>query len=83
MKIELTEGCIAWSLTIDGEEEINLTDEARIKVYQKIFEWLKDKPDQLNTILQRLVPYLAQNYETTDEPCECCGDYVDTYTWEI
>ena len=44
MKIQMTRGCIANSLTVDGKEEINLSD---------------------------------------DEPCETCGDYVETYTWEI
>ena len=80
MKIQLTRGCIAGSLTIDGKEEIHLTDEQRQEVLQHIINHLK--PEDLNYVLQDLAETFGE-YESDDEPCETCGDYVETYTWEI
>lgn len=80
MKILLTRGCIAGSLTIDGKEEIHLTDDERQKVLRHIFNHLK--PEDLNYVLQDLVETFGE-YESDDEPCETCGDFVETYTWEI
>ena len=73
MKILLTRGCIAGSLTIDGKEEIHLTDDERQKVLRHIFNHLK--PEDLNYVLQDLVETFGE-YESDDEPCETCGDYV-------
>ena len=39
MKIQMTRGCIAGSLTIDGKEEIHLTDDERQEVLRHIFEF--------------------------------------------
>ena len=80
MKIQLTRGCTAGSLTIDGKEEIHLSDDERQKVLRHIFNHLK--PEDLNYVLQDLVETFGE-YESDDEPCETCGDYVETYTWEI
>ena len=80
MKIQLIRGCIAGSLTIDGKEEIHLTDDERQEVFRHIFNHLK--PEDLNYVLQDLVETFGE-YKSDDEPCETCGDYVETYTWEI
>ena len=80
MKIQMTRGCIANSLTVDGEEEINLSDNERQEVLRHIFEHLKAQ--DLNYVLQDLIETFGE-YESDDEPCETCGDYVETYTWEI
>ena len=80
MKIQLIRGCIAGSLTIDGKEEIHLTDDERQEVLRHIFNHLK--PEDLNYVLQNLAETFGE-YESDDEPCETCGDYVEKYTWEI
>ncbi|MBP3732214.1 MAG: hypothetical protein J6I84_03105 [Bacilli bacterium] len=80
MKLELTRGCICDSLTVDDEEEIDLTDDVRKEVLRKIFEALR--PEDLNYVLQELIPCFGE-YECDPEPCECCGDFVETYKWEI
>ena len=74
MKIQLTRGCIAGSLTIDGKEEIHLSDEERQEVLRHIFNHLK--PEDLNYVLQDLVETFGE-YESDDEPCETCGDFVE------
>ena len=80
MKIQMTRGCIANSLTIDGKEETDLSDNERLEVLRHIFEHLKAR--DLNYVLQNLIETFGE-YEVNDKPCETCGDYVETYTWEI
>ena len=80
MIIRMVRGCICDSLSVDGKEEIDLTDEERQVVLNNIFEYIK--PEHLNNALQELVQLFGE-YECDDEPCETCGDYVETYTWEI
>ena len=73
MKLEKVTGCTAFSLNVDGVEEINMTDEERFYIMDKL---------QFNYVLQALIPMFGE-YECDDHPCECCGDIVQTYTWEI
>ena len=80
MIIKVVRGCICNSLSVDGKEEIDMTDEERQVVLKTIFEHLKAK--DLNYVLQDLVEAFG-DYECDDKPCETCGDYVETYTWEI
>ena len=40
MNIEYTRGCMAWSLTADGTEEVDMTDEQRTEVKRKICDWI-------------------------------------------
>lgn len=71
---------MADSLSVDGKEEMDLTDGERMKVLKRIFDHLE--PKDLNEVMQVLIERFG-DCETDDEPCETCGDYVDTYTWEI
>lgn len=72
MKLELTFGCIANSLNVDGMEEINMTDDQRKEVITHIAEWYKAHPNRLNNLLQYFVETNSEDYDMT-EPCECCG----------
>ena len=80
MTIRMVRGCIHDSLRVDGKDEIDLTDEERQVVLKKIFEYIK--PEHFNNVLQELVQIFGE-YECDDEPCGTCGDYVETYTWEL
>lgn len=80
MILRMVRGCIHDSLRVDGKEEIDLTDDERMEVLRKIFDQLK--PQDLNNVLQDLIEMFG-DYECDDEPCETCGDFVETYTWEI
>lgn len=83
MNLELTRGCMANSLTVDGVEEIHLTDEQRAEAKKRIAEWLLREDVSLNKILALVIEHFYDEYECDDEPCECCGDYVETYKLEI
>lgn len=81
MKIKLTCGCICDSLTVDGVEEINLSDKERKEVIKKVFE--KMEPKDLNELLQWYLMGHCDEYEQSDRPCECCGDYTSIYTLNL
>lgn len=84
MKIELKQGCVCDSLTIDGKEEINLTDDERADAWYKVCDYLinNGKHEHLNELLQFLATRYGESH-VSDHPCECCGDYVETNTMEL
>lgn len=83
MNLKLTRGCICDSLTVDGVEEIHLTDEQRAEAKKRIAEWLLREDVSLNELLVPVTEHFHDEYECDDEPCEYCGDYVETYKLEI
>ena len=80
MILKMVRGCMADSLTVDDKEEMVLTNGERKDVLKRIFDRLEAK--DLNEVLQVLIERFG-DCETDDQPCETCGDYVDTYTWEV
>lgn len=86
MRLKKVTGCICDSLTaeFDGEdiEEIDMTPDQRMQVIEKIADWMKKNPDQLNYIMQDMTESFGE-YENDGHVCECCGDMVTTWTWEI
>ena len=80
MKLLKRTGCIAWALDVDDIPEIDLTNEQRQKVIDKIFKYIK--PEHLNELLNWFVEEFGE-YECDHEPCECCGDIVEEWKIEI
>lgn len=76
-------GCLAFSLNIDGKEEIDMTDNERMQVIDKIYEWMKRHPELLNNILQDLSSSFGEYNVINNEPCECCGDIIDEYVLDF
>ena len=79
----MTRGCVLNNLIVNGIEECNLSDESRQIVRRQALELLKDKESLIPTheLLEFIVEY--GNYESADKPCECCGDWVETYELEL
>ena len=85
MKIVITEGCTAYNTTIDG---VSLSDLPKKYIedvlLDKVLSELKRRVLQnnidINSIIQ-LIEY--DNYESSKERCDQCGDYVTTTTWNI
>lgn len=75
-------GCLVNELSVNGIQEIDLTDAQRKIVIHKIFMWYKKHPEALNGLLQYFIETHCDDYDCT-EPCECCGDMVTTYKMEI
>ena len=51
MKLKMSRGCIADWLGADGMLEVDMDDETRAKVYDKIFEFLKTQNGGLNQLM--------------------------------
>lgn len=84
MIIHNVKGCMAFSLNVDGIEEIDMTHEQRLEVIEHIYEWMKRTADSnLNYILQGLTEKCGDYNVISDEPCECCGDIVDEEVLDI
>lgn len=83
MKISKVIGCTAFSLNVDGKEEVDMTNLERYVIIEKISRWLKKNPDLFNLYLQAITEYLGDYEVIEDEPCECCGDTIYGYTLEI
>ena len=84
MKIHKVTGCTAFSLNVDGKEEIDMTHEERLQVIDKIYEWMKRTADEnLNNILQGLTEQCGEYRVIDSEPCECCGDTIYEFVLKI
>lgn len=84
MKLKMVTGCMTDSLTINGKEEIDLTDDKRADVWNKVCGYLIANGEHryLNEFLQFVLIHHGE-YGCSTEPCEQCGDYVETYKLEI
>lgn len=83
MEMEYTRGCMAGRLTVDGTDVIGLTEEQRKEVRNKIAEWICSGQESLYELLIFLIERNYDDYKCDSDPCECCGDYVETYKWRI
>lgn len=81
MELRYCYGCTIGSLTVDGTEEIHLTDEKRREVIDMIFKWYDRHPQELNSLLQHFVELYGE-YKSLGY-CETCGDTPTEYTITI
>ena len=84
MRITNRKGCTAFSLNVDGKEEIDMTNEERLEVIEEIYKWMKNKPEEkLNYILQALTECMGTYEVISKKPCECCGDIITEETLNL
>lgn len=90
MKLELTEGCICDSFTADGKDINSMSGQELKDILKAVVAKITDtKYEDENTvyylqnILYEIVSRFYDEYESADEPCECCGDFIDTYTMTV
>ena len=79
IELEYSYGCMANSLSCNGVQEIDLTENERKYIIHKLMMWYKKHPENLNNLLQYFVESNYTEYECSDKPCECCGDKVSTF----
>jgi hypothetical protein len=87
MKIEITNGCMAYDFEIDGKSihdcTINELKDALTKANSYAVNKANDESVcDLQTAIRNLVE-LFGDCECDGIPCECCGDFVETYTLEL
>lgn len=83
MNMVYSYGCMANELSVNGVNEVDMTDSQRQNVIHKMFMWYKKHPEHLNELLQYFIEAHYEDYEYSDKPCECCGDVVTTFKLTI
>lgn len=84
MELEMIKGCMTNSLKIDCEEEIDLCPETRQMHRMNICNWLRKHEVEIST--SELVEFILEtcgSWNLSDEPCPCCGDFIETYKLKI
>lgn len=80
MKLEVTEGCTAFSYTVNDKEWVDLTDEERKDVLLKIIQ-SQNQFDNCQDVFISLIQEFGK-YKNLGR-CEQCGDCIETHTLEI
>lgn len=84
MKIVKTEGCTAYDWTFDGKSLSEISPEEQEQIFihlcLKFKENMKDGCCSLTDLIE---VFQYDEYESDESPCDQCGDYVSTTTWEI
>ena len=87
MKIEIIQGCICDSFEIDGKPINDCTiDELKDALTNATAYVVSKANDERISDLQIAIRDLVElfgDYECSEDACECCGDFVETYTMEI
>lgn len=80
MKLEYTDGCTCYSLTVDGVETAELPVS---KLQRTIKDTINavDDVGSLQSILEIIISQ-AGNYEDLGH-CEECGDYISKWTLQV
>lgn len=89
MRLELTEGCICGSFyaggrpvhELSGEELKDLLRSMTDKVFASDLD--DGKSGCIQEVLRMFTECFCDTYECSDEPCEACGDYMETYTINV
>lgn len=76
MNIKYVCGCMSDSLTINDVETVDMP----LDNIKNVIKKLVDRETDLGVLQQILIQCVESQgeYSCTDEPCECCGDYVTT-----
>jgi hypothetical protein len=87
MKIEVVNGCMAYDFEIDGKSIHECTIDELKDALTKSTAYVVSKANDerisdLKTAIRNLVE-LFGDCECLEDACECCGDFVETYTIEI
>ena len=87
MKIEIIQGCICDSFEIDGKPIHDCTIDELKDALTKSYDYVvRNADDERVSNLQIAIRNLVELFgdcECSDDACECCGDFIETYKLEI
>lgn len=93
MEIKLTKGCVCDNFEIDGKPISKMDDKLLLNLFARMayaiaFHWrereLGDwRKTELIDILQQMTENFYDKQSLSSEPCECCGDRIETSILEI
>ena len=83
MKIEITDGCVCAGMDIDGIPISEMSEDQRHEVRKALCEYImKDETISLFELAKFACANADSEYSYSD-PCECCGDCIETWKIEI
>ena len=83
-RIVETQGCIAWGVTVNDKDLVDLTEEEQDEVIDYLLQKTKEQYKAKELDFMSIVGnFHYTNYEYDKEPCGCCGDTVSTTTWDL
>ena len=87
MKLEVVNGCMAYNFEIDGNPIHDCTIDELKDALTKANAYVVSKAnDERVSDLQIAIRNLVELFgdcECSEDACECCGDFIETYTLEI
>jgi hypothetical protein len=84
MDFEITLGCTCFSYTIDGTEIVDYENDDKLKeAIHALVDRCKDSSVLQDIFSNLVMSDTSTKYECSEEPCECCGDYVENYKLKI
>ena len=84
MIIELNDGCTCTGISVNNTLYSELNTKEQDVFRQFICNLLYEYKDDIDIF--EITKFLLERHNTTyslSEPCECCGDCIETYTLEI
>lgn len=83
-KLYVTEGCVNWCWEINDKPLDEYTPAEQRAILHQLIDMCSDE-DIYNMTQEamKLVCEVHGEYERDDEPCECCGDITETWTYNV
>lgn len=82
MKIELNRGCICTGFYFDNKSEDKYSEQEIKAIRSKLCDYINSSDIDLFDIVEFIMTEKG-DYECSDHPCDCCGDFIETYKLEI
>lgn len=87
MNTKIIEGCMNYSFEVNGVSINEYTLKELKDILIVLTDHVVDKATEddmceLKIAIRNLVEIFGER-ESDDEPCDCCGDFVDTYTLDV
>lgn len=81
--IEVAEGCYGTSVLVDGIHWEKLDSKFQEQLIGQVISKMKEDEDSKNIIINLLTHLIPEHSEYDDEPCEQCGTYFQSETYEV
>jgi hypothetical protein len=83
MKIEVQDGCVCTGMYIDGTSISEMNEDQRHEVRKALCEYILNHEEFDLFRLGEIVVANADSEYSYSQPCECCGDCIETWKMEI
>lgn len=86
-KIIQTLGCTTFNVDINDKPISNYSQEELYEILEYLFAQIKTNAKtgekSLTDSVMDVVNIFDHDYDCSDEPCDQCGDTIETLTWKI